>query len=55
MTTPCPTISWPLMTWKGSDAHYTLKRWRLISYLFLRVYDHSLPHTWLATDDVEGE
>ncbi|CAA6659426.1 unnamed protein product [Spirodela intermedia] len=22
---------------------------------FSRVYDHSLPHSWLATGDVEGE
>ncbi|CAA6674843.1 unnamed protein product [Spirodela intermedia] len=24
MTTPCPTISWPPMTWKGSGAHMPL-------------------------------
>ncbi|CAA7396152.1 unnamed protein product [Spirodela intermedia] len=23
-TTPCPTASWPLVTWKGSGAHVSL-------------------------------
>ncbi|CAA6674204.1 unnamed protein product [Spirodela intermedia] len=23
-TTPCPTTSWPLVTWKGSGAHMPL-------------------------------
>ncbi|CAA7392894.1 unnamed protein product [Spirodela intermedia] len=25
-TTPCPTTSWPLVTWKGSGAHVPLSR-----------------------------
>ncbi|CAA7389249.1 unnamed protein product [Spirodela intermedia] len=24
MTTPCPTVGWPPVTWKGSGAHVAL-------------------------------
>ncbi|CAA6656591.1 unnamed protein product [Spirodela intermedia] len=39
--------------WKG--AGWSKRRLFIASATTLRVYDHSLPHNWLATGDMEGE
>ncbi|CAA6659754.1 unnamed protein product [Spirodela intermedia] len=41
----------------SSDCHLTERSWMEVGRQspFSRVYDHSLPHSQLATSDVEGE